>query len=388
MLKSLSLKNFRNYQDLQLDFRLGKGLTYLIGDNAQGKTNLLEAIYSLIVTRSFLGVGNEFLIGWGGDFARVKGVFERSPQPNPLHGRERESEDFSLELFLGLPPNPRRVLKLNDVKTTLANYLGQARVVIFHPFDLNLLYLGPEKRRGFLDTINAQLVRGYLDNVRKYLKALRQRNALLKKINAREARREDLEIWTELLVETGVILTLERAKLVAKIEEKIGAAYEEVAEESAKITLEYHSNLGLKREEILSHADLRGFFLDRIAQRAENEIAAEHTLIGPHRDDFSIFMRGKEASTHASRGEIRTLMLALKFMEIGLQQENSEMKPLLLLDDVLSELDHQRQILLLEKVKNYQTIISTTKDSATINQEKLLPGDFMEVRQGEIFQVE
>lgn len=375
ILHNLKLENFRNYGSAELNLGIGKGLVYLIGDNAQGKTNLLEAIYILFLGRSFLRAKNQNLIQWGKDFSRITGQLGKT------------EEQFNLELFLGLPPNPKRATKINGVKTTLNNYIGMGRVVLFHPMDLNMMYLGPVTRRDFLDNINSQTRKGYLANLRQYNKVIKQKNALLKRIKNGDAKLNDLDIWNDLIAVEGSKITKMRAELLNKINQKIEDSYNSIAEEKQDIKVIYHSNLGLDLEQILKHENLMNFFRGRLEERKTTEILAEYSLIGPQRDDFAIEMKGKNINSHASRGEIRTMMLALKFLEMDLQKDNSDDTPLLLLDDVLSELDHQRQLMLLKKVKEFQTIITTTKDSATINQEKLLPGDFWEVHNGKISHV-
>jgi len=375
ILSSLKLENFRNYGSIELNLESNKGLVYLIGDNAQGKTNLLEAIYALFLGKSFLKVQNQNLIQWGQDFARVKGKLEKS------------GEQVNLELFLGLSPNPRRATKINDVKTALNDYVGIGRVVLFHPMDLNMMYLGPSARRDFLDDINSQTQKGYLASLRQYNKVIKQKNALLKRIKNGEAKRNDLEVWNELIAVEGSKITKIRAQLLNGINQKIEDLYNSIAKEKQKISFNYRSNLGLDLEEIMEHKNLTDFFRMRLEERKETEIIVEYSLIGPQRDDFSIEIKDVNVNLHASRGEIRTMMLALKFLEMDLQRAGSDETPLLLLDDVLSELDHQRQLMLLQKVKDFQTIITTTKDSATINQEKLIPGDFWEVHNGMVFHI-
>ncbi len=375
ILSSLKLENFRNYGSSELNLESNKGLVYLIGDNAQGKTNLLEAIYALFLGKSFLKVQNQDLIQWGQDFARVKGKLEKS------------GEQVNLELFLGLSPNPRRATKINDVKIALNDYVGIGRVVLFHPMDLNMMYLGPSARRDFLDDINSQTQKGYLASLRQYNKVIKQKNALLKRIKNGEAKRNDLEVWNELIAVEGSKITKIRAQLLNGINQKIEDLYNSIAKEKQKISFNYHSNLGLDLEEIMENKNLTDFFRMRLEERKETEIIVEYSLIGPQRDDFSIEIKGVNVNLHASRGEIRTMMLALKFLEMDLQKAGSDETPLLLLDDVLSELDHQRQLMLLQRVKDFQTIITTTKDSATINQEKLIPGDFWEVHNGRVFHI-
>jgi len=365
MLKSLVLENFRNYRGLKLAFDKPKGLTYLIGDNGQGKTNILEAIYMLALAKSFRQADEENLIRWQEEFGRIKGKFG--------NGREQE-----LEIFLGKAPNPRRTFKLNDVKTSATNFVGQIRVVFFHPEDLNMLYLGPDLRRRYLDILILQKSRPYFAALRKYRRLREQRNALLTSIRDRLAGEEDLEVWDGQLVREGAILWRERAAALAFINERLSGKYAEISKTKHNLELRYINSLNLEFPLLAATSNLEEIFAEELWKSRQRDIASGHTQVGPHRDDIVFHLEGIPIVRHASRGEFRTILLALKLIEMEYFNEDG-LEPILLLDDVFSELDHERQHFLLERVVNYQTFIATTKDSAVINQEKLLAGDFVEV---------
>jgi DNA replication and repair protein RecF len=371
MLRKLELENYRNYQNLRLEFPEKVGLVYLIGDNGQGKTNILEAIYMLALAKSFRLGQDEKLIKWDEDFGRIKGEFGGG------------GEDLALETFLGKAPQPKRVLKKNNVKVGAAEFIGNVQVVFFHPEDLNLLYLGPELRRRYLDILNIQVNKVYFRALRKYNKIRAQRNFLLKAVKIGQARRDDLEIWDQQMAAEAAIIYRERALSLEYLAGKLTGKYREIAQNNDVLGLNYQNSLGLNIDFLVMAENLEELVLKKMNEQLERDLNSEHSSVGPHRDDFEINLNGRPIMEHASRGEFRSILLALKLIEIEFYQEKThEGNPILLLDDVFSELDHQRQKYLLETVKNYQTIITTTKDSAVINRENLLAGEFIEIEGG------
>ncbi len=379
MLKSLTLENFRNYRSQKLAFDKPAGLTYLIGDNGQGKTNILEAVYMLALAKSFRQADEENLILWQEEFGRIKGNFSNGQGGDGSGGMAGGAQE--LEIFLGKAPHPRRLFKVNGVKTPATSFVGQIRVVFFHPEDLNVLYLGPDLRRRYLDILIIQKSRPYFAALRKFRKIREQRNALLTAIQERRAGEEDLDIWDEQLVREGALVWKERAAALAFIDEKLNGKYAEISKKKCRLNIRYLNSLGLDFPMLSVTGNLEEIFSEELWKSRQRDIASGHTQIGPHRDDMEISLEGIPILRHASRGEFRTILLALKLIEMDYFNEDG-LQPILLLDDVFSELDHERQHFLLERVVNYQTFIATTKDSAVINQEKLLPGDFVEVADG------
>lgn len=366
MLKSLELEDFRNYERLRLDFKTAAGLTYLIGDNGQGKTNLLEAIYMLALGKSFRVSDEESLIKWGADFGRVRGIFEGS----------------TMEIFLGKPPQPKRVFKINEVKSSAVNFVGRLRAVFFHPEDLNVLYLGPDLRRRYLDIMILQKDRAYFAALRKFKRLKEQRNSLLGAIREGRGNVADLDIWDEQIIREGAIIWKGRAIALSYMAERLADKYESICGKKTDLRLGYLNSLDLGYEIIGATSNLEEVYASELMASQDRDIASGHTQVGPHRDDMVIYLGGKPIMEHASRGEIRTILLAMKLIEMDYFSEDG-VKPILLLDDVFSELDHERQRYLLERVVEYQTFITTTKDSAVINQEKLLAGEFIEIIGGE-----
>lgn len=385
-LKKLQLEQFRNYPNLELNFDTGQNITYIIGQNAQGKTNILEAIYLLALTKSFRTSQLQDLIQWGSDYGRIKGDFdleeggeEQSPGTNkeshfPSRGRQREA--VSLELFLGNPPHPKKSHKKNSVKISTENFIGTCKVIFFHPEDLNMLYLGPDLRRRYLDVLNLQINKKYYRALRTYRQIIKQRNALIKEIKSGFASRSDIQVWNEQMVEQGSFIILERAKTVQFINEHLQNLYQSIAQRDDKVVAHYRCAIDSTHGEGVDFSDqelVQKHFENAIRKAEIIDFHAEVTTIGPHRDDVEFTLNDRKLSAHASRGEYRSLILALKLLELKFFEKRTKEKPLLLLDDVFSELDFERQKMLLRAATegSQQTIITSTH----------LDGDFTENRQ-------
>ncbi len=374
-LQKLTLEQFRNHAKFELEFNPNEPVTYIVGENARGKTNILESIYVLALTKSFRTNSHEDLIQWGAEYGRVKGVFTAETgaggQMSSGSFASTQSQPFELEVFLGRPPQPGKVHKKNGVKTSAANFIGSFQVVFFHPEDLNMLYLGPDLRRRYLDILNLQINKKYYQALRAYRRILQQRNSLLHQLKNGYSKPEDVQIWDEQLIENGSIIIQERAKCIDFFNQNLEHKYQQISQGDEKITAKYQHCLGdyftLSQDEnaaqILSHASLDQIkdAFEKALKKAQNkDFLSEHTSIGPHRDDLEFFLNEMPLARHASRGEYRSLLLSLKLLEIEFYQQKSGQKPLLLLDDVFSELDQSRQKMLLEAIRTHQTIITAT----------------------------
>ncbi len=335
----------------------------------------------LALAKSFRISDDLSLIKWDAEFGRVKGSFGDSE--GNVRNAATAPSPANLEVFLGRPPQPRRAFKVNDVKVAATSFVGKVRVVFFHPENLNVLYLGPDLRRRYLDILILQKSPRYFNALRKFKRVRAQRNALLTAINERKAGEEDLEIWDEQLIEEGVVLWRERALALAFINENLSEKYREISQQGCQLEVKYVNGLGLNYNVMLLSNNLEELYREGLFNSRGRDIASGHTQLGPHRDDFEIFLDGRSIITHASRGEFRTILLALKLIEMDYFSEDG-VRPILLLDDVFSELDYERQRFLLERVVDFQTFIATTKDSAVINRENLLGGDFVEIVDGEV----
>ncbi len=340
-LKSLKLETFRNYQTFELNFSEDDQITHIIGPNAQGKTNILEAIYLLALTKSFRGTSQTDLIKWEYDYARVSAELESN------------QETFTLEVFIGNPPNPGRSLKKNNVKTSSYKFIGNCQIVFFHPEDLNILYLGPDLRRKYMDILNIQINPGYYRSLRAYKKILEQRNSLLKSIKEEGAAQENINVWDQQLIEEGSIIMAERQKSLDFFNKKFSETYQKISKNKDAVEIKYKSYFD-------PESDIKQSFANRLNNVRQRDIQATVTTVGPHRDDFEIILNQKPISIHASRGEYRSILLAMKLLELDFYQTKTGETPILLLDDVFSELDTDRQKTLLENITDCQTILTTT----------------------------
>jgi len=369
----LALEQFRNYPKLELEFADSDQVTYIVGQNAQGKTNILEAIYLLALTRSFRTSAQEDLILWQKDYCRVKGEFEGADQygggasgvdvagkTGDAAGKGGKAQTTTLEVFFGAPPQPKKSLKKNGVKISAENFIGTCKTVFFHPEDLNMLYLGPDLRRRYLDVLNLQLNKNYYRALRNYKRILKQRNALLKEIREGNARKADLEVWNEQLVKNGSVLISERAKTVIFLNDYLQDYYRKIAESDDKIAVSYKCMHGHDARDLSDINEVKKIYAAALIATEKIDLKAEITTVGPHRDDLEFLLNGRPLASSASRGEYRSLLLALKLLELKFFEDRSSEKPLLLLDDVFSELDLHRQKMLLEAIAGHQTIITTT----------------------------
>jgi len=335
IIKSISLQNFRNYA--QKELALTAGTTLIVGPNASGKTNLLEAIYLLATGKSFrAGLENE-MIGYGSEISRIKGQV-----------KSEEANDLEIVLTrgeVGGEKVARKKYLVNGVAKRALDFVGNLRAVYFRPEDLELVTDSPSLRRKYLDAVLIQVDREYLRCLMSYEKGLRQRNKLLERIRDEGAPRSQLVFWDQLLIKNGEYLT-------AKREEYIGFANNfQFSIFNFQFQLEYDKS-------IISPA--------RLEEYANEEVAAAATLVGPHRDDiqFKILnLKSKiDSDLHAfgSRGEQRLAILWLKLAELEFITQAVGEKPVLLLDDIFSELDEGHRHLVLEVIPHQQTIITTT----------------------------
>jgi DNA replication and repair protein RecF len=338
VLKSLSLQNFRNYS--QKEFIFSSGINLVVGPNAVGKTNLLEAIYLLATGRSFRAQVEAEMISYNKQMSNVK-CQTRLPD-----GQVSNGEELEIILTRGEINGKRvakKIYKVNGVNRRMVDFVGCLRVVYFGPEDLEIVVDSPARRRDYLDSVLEQVDKEYRRASLSYKKGLRQRNKLLEQIRDEGKPRSVLYFWDRLLLENGELITKKREEFINFVNQQ--PSYFE------KLELVYDKS-------IISP--------QRLAQYAEEEVAAGMTLVGPHRDDFIVQIQNpkskiqKELSAFGSRGEQRTAVFCLKLAEMEFISQKTGQRPLLLLDDIFSELDHQRRKHLLEVIPRQQTIITTT----------------------------
>jgi len=352
-LTQLSLFNFRNYVRLALD--LPAGVTVLLGDNAQGKTNLLEAVYYLATSRSPQAGSDREIVNWL--------ATESEPLPYArLVGRvSRDSGNLTIEITLTQQGEAegryRKQIRLNGVPHRAMDLLGNLNVVLFLPEDIALVSGAPGGRRHYLDATLCQIDPGYCRALSRYNQILTQRNALLRDLRERGGDVAQLAFWDEQLVEHGAHLVTRRRQCLDDLDGLVRQVHAELTDGAERLRLDYLPSLNLDNEETVAQA-----FVSQLRSLRTREIAAGVTLTGPHRDDLAFIIDGMNAGVYASRGQQRTVALALKLAEVTLMFQATGERPVLLLDDVLSELDAHRRSFLLRVLDDgpQQAIITTT----------------------------
>lgn len=353
----LSLTNFRNYHHLELD--LPEGLLVFSGGNGQGKSNLLEALYLLSIAKAYRANGDREAISRTATedpgHAQVVGVVRRE------RDRVRILVDMALEGSWDdgeRPPHLRKEVRVDGIHVSAVDLVGAVNAVLFDAEDIRLVTGAPSTRRRFLDILICQLDRVYLRSLQRYQKVVYQRNHLLRQIRERRSRAGELDFWNDALVEEGAYVMLRRHRTVKELRPLLTELHGELTETAEEFSVEYAPGVPVEQP---GDAEFKRSFRLAIEQGADREIALGATQSGPHRDDVRLTLGGMEAGVYASRGQARTLALALKLVEGMLLERERGESPVLLLDDVLSELDATRRRLLLERVeRSQQAIVSTT----------------------------
>jgi len=332
----LRLTNFRNHKKLRLD--LNHNIVLLTGPNGAGKTNILEAIYALSTGKSIKARYDRDMINYTAQFSTAGADIENSSGKYLLEMQVIKDDSFS--------NISSKKTKVNKVPKSLASFSGIFNSVMFSPEDLNIITGSPSERRKYMDAILVQTDKNYKRNVAAYLKAVRQRNKILEKIAEENRGRDELGYWTKKCLEHGTYIQEQRVKLFNFFNKKLPSAVEKLNGKNTEVEIKYLMN-EISEERLKKHED--------------NEIHAKTTLVGPHRDDFSIFHKSHNLSEFGSRGEQRSVMLALKLCEINfIEQENDE-RPVLLLDDIFSELDENHRSSVFNILEQQQTIITSTE---------------------------
>lgn len=332
-IRSIELKNFRNYENLEISF--DEGTNILFGDNAQGKTNILEAAYMSGTTKSHKGSRDREMIRFGEEEAHLKTVVVRG-------GRE-------YQIDMHLKKNRAKGIAIDKIPIKKASELfGILNIVFFSPEDLNIIKNGPVERRRFLDSELCQLDRIYLADLTNYNKILAQRNKLLKDMIYRPSLSDTLPVWDMQLIETGKKIIRRRKQFVDELREIVSDIHYRISGGKEELFLKYEPNID----------DI--FFEDELSRAKEKDKKLCQTSVGPHRDDLLFSIGDVDIRKYGSQGQQRTSALSLKLSEIELMRKSISDTPVLLLDDVLSELDSSRQNYLLNNISDTQTIITCT----------------------------
>lgn len=312
MIHKLQLNNFRNFAKKKLEF--SEGINVINAENATGKTNILEAIVFLATGKSFKARKEEECIKYDEQVARIT------------------TDGLEVVLTKDVENWPKKRLLINGVPKRLIDFVGNIKTVLFAPQDLELVTDGPSLRRNFLDTVLSQTDREYRRALGSYEKGIRQRNRLLLRIREENISRSNLLFWNQLLIKNGNYITERRHDLV------------EYINSLGKCHLQYDSS-------IISEG--------RLEQYKNEEVASAMTLVGPHRDDFTFLRDDRDLSKFGSRGEQRMEILWLKLAEMAYIEQMTEVKPILLLDDIFSELDHCHRQIIMQTFDNHQVIITS-----------------------------
>ena len=332
-IESLALKNFRNYKELDINF--SKNINILYGDNAQGKTNILEAIYIAATTKSHRNSKDKDIISFGQEDSHIRLLLKK--------------RDVGHRIDMHLRKNQTKGVAIDSIPIKRSTELfGLINIIMFSPEDLSVVKNGPGERRRFMDMEICQLSRIYYSNLLKYNKVLDQRNNLLKQIYFNPAVKDTLDVWDDQLVEAGISIINERKNFIEMINNIIKDIHKGITSEKEKIEIKYEPN---------TDADT---FHEVLKNKRQMDIKNSVTMTGPHRDDFGIFINDNDVRVYGSQGQQRTAALSLKLAEIELVKKIINDNPILLLDDVMSELDSKRRDALLEQIKDIQTIITCT----------------------------
>ena len=333
IIKSIELQNFRNYEDLNISFDEGTNIFY--GDNAQGKTNILEAAYLSGTTKSHKCSKDKEMIRFGEQESHIRTVVVK--------------KDKEYKIDMHLKHNRSKGIAINKVPIKKASELfGILNMVFFSPEDLNIIKNGPAERRRFLDSELCQLDKIYLSDLTTYNKILNQRNKLLKDMVYRPDLKDTLPVWDMQLVETGRKIIRRRKQFVDELNEIVHDIHYRISGEKEDLLLQYEPSI----EDI--------FFEDELSRVKERDMRQCMTSVGPHRDDLLFSIGEVDIRKFGSQGQQRTSALSLKLSEIELVKRSIHDTPVLLLDDVLSELDSNRQNYLLNSIHDTQTLITCT----------------------------
>ena len=332
-IESVQLKNFRNYESLELDLSPGTNIFY--GNNAQGKTNILEAIYLCGTTKSHKGSKDKDMIRFGEDEAHIRMMVNR--------------DELSYKIDMHLRKNKAKGVAINGLPIKKASELfGVVNLVFFSPEDLNIIKNGPGERRRFLDLELCQLDKIYLTDLASYNHIVNQRNKLLKDIYVQPSLKSTLEIWNMQMAEYGRRIIEKRREFIRELNETVRKIH-------------YNLTGGLEELEVIYEPSSEAEGLESaISSNRERDMRMKLTSVGPHRDDLCVMANGIDIRRYGSQGQQRTAALSLKLSEIYIVKSKIKDTPILLLDDVLSELDSSRQNYLLDSISDIQTLITCT----------------------------
>lgn len=366
-IERLALTNYRNYEKLDLSF--SSKINVLIGENAQGKTNIMEAIYVLSMAKSHRTSNDRELIRWDQEYGKIEGDVQRK------YGR------LPLELIISKKGKRARVNHLEQNRLSL--YIGQLNVVMFAPEDLNLVKGSPSVRRRFLDMEIGQISPVYLHDLLTFQKVLKQRNAILKenrgKLNYKDVM---FDVYTEQYIQVAIQIIRKRFYFMELLQKWAEPIHKGISRGMETLKVSYGTLKGLDSGQ--TKEEMETVLEERLLEMRSRELERGLTLIGPHRDDLHFYVNGYDIQTFGSQGQQRTTALSLKLAEIELVKQEVGEAPVLLLDDVLSELDDYRQSHLLNTIQGEVQTFVTTTNIAGIDHETIRQADIFDVTAGTV----
>lgn len=328
-IKEIYLENFRNYTKQKIE--LNQNINVFYGSNAQGKTNVLEALYFCAFGRSFRTAKEAELINFNDNVSKINIIYQKNDRENKIE--------------IDLNKKEKKIIKLNGIKISKNSELvGNINIVIFSPDDILILKQGPSLRRKFLDVLISQLKPKYLHELSEYNKIVEQRNSLLKSKNI-----ETIDVWNEQMAEKMEIICNYRKEYIEKLQEKLNKIQPELTNEKEKIKIDYKTRFKTKED-----------FINILNETKNLDLFRGYTSEGAHREDFEVLINDKILSLYGSQGQHRTAILALKIAEMKIIEEETNDNPILLLDDITSELDENRIKAIFDSVNKYQVFITCT----------------------------
>ncbi len=352
-IKKLKLKNYKNYNEIEINF--DKNINIIYGNNAEGKTNLLESIYMCSTSKSHKNSKENEIINFKETESHIK-----------LFLYKESNKDITIDIQLN--KDKKKGIAVNKVKIEkLSEFLGLFNVIMFAPEDLNIIKDGPQVRRKFIDIEICQIDKIYTVSLNNYNKTLNERNILLKDINNSNVNKKDLidilDVYDEKIVEYGIQLILKRKENIKKLAELIKDIHYKISDEKENLIIDYENdiiNSIVPNENVDIYNELKINYLKKLKETREIDIKNQYTGVGPHRDDISFKIGEKDIRRFGSQGQKKTAAISLKLSELRIIKEKINETPVLLLDDVFSELDESRQKLLVSNLKDVQTIITCT----------------------------
>lgn len=393
-LSHLSLENFRNYSRLELD--LPPGTAVVFGRNAQGKTNLLESIYYLATSKSFRASSDKEVINWLAQgeepaYSRLVGLCQRAAGPAEI--------EIALRLERGelgggeqLPSLSKRI-RVNKVARRAIDLIGQMTVVNFSPQDIEIVDGAPQLRRRYLDVTISQVDSEYCRTLAHYNKVVLQRNHLLRQMRDRRAKGDQLEFWDEEMAKDGAFIAQERRRATEELNELAGEFHRRLTGTAERLRLAYRPGFAWKPAlesvtDVMSSpaAALARSLREQMRRLQAREVAQGVSLLGPHRDDLAFVIDQASVTLYGSRGQQRTVALSLKLAESAYLQRHTGEKPILLLDDVLSELDQERRDFVVETIKDGQQVVLTGTELRAVPRALLAEATLLEIAKGAVYE--